>query len=475
MRRSLVYLILGAILLAFGCSEERVTAPPAPYDDAASSFDASAAAWGIVEQAGWPAEVPREELEVAGVAQCHGGHFPIHSFEREEIIPGVAHYSCQVRSGQGPYGMIGIHRVVKETSPGHPILTPNTVFLLHGDWVGFETCFLPGTYSPTAPAEFGIAAYLAQGDVDVWGIDQAWYLIPEGVTNFNFMKHWGVQREVDHLNDGIAVARIVRLLTGNGVGKVHLLGFSSGSMTGYALLNQETQVPEARRQVKGLIPVDWEMKTNSEPMMAADREYLEYLRSLYDSRVYQEDVFFRPLAELARMCPDDPSPFMEGFTNWQAVFVIFASPLSVDYAGHYVAGVWEEVPPWPDPLPVDFRFTPVDRWLDFMAHGAVYEPILFEVQMYEMEVDPGNLPFDDHLSEITVPILAVGAGGGFMPNPYMDELVGSTDFTELVVRLEGHSYEEALLDIAHCDIFLADNAPGLFWQPILEWIHAHPE
>jgi hypothetical protein len=101
-----------------------------------------------------------------------------------------------------------------------------------------------------------LAVYLAQRNVDVWGIDQAWTLVPVSETNFDFMKDWGMQRQVEDLSAGIEVARRLRAITGNGYEPMLLMGWSSGATTGFALLNHETRLPAAKRKIRAFIPVD---------------------------------------------------------------------------------------------------------------------------------------------------------------------------------------------------------------------------
>ncbi len=463
--RTLPWLFVLALIA--GCADERVSAPDSPRsgDETGLGADHEALALAMVSQAGWALD---ESLAADHeTAQEQRLHWQAVEFIGREVVAGdVVHYAWHLRIGPGTYDKIGLHRVVRETRPWRPIRTSRSIFLQHGDYVGFATAFLPGSYSPNTPADFGVAVHLADADVDVWGIDQAWTLIPEGLADFSFMADWGLQREVDRLSAGIAIARLTRFLTGSGHGKVLLLGYSAGAFTGYALLNQETQLPAACRQVKGFIPVDSEMRTDWQELIDADRGYLEYLQYLYAGGQYQEDVIWRTVAFLARTEPDGESPFYPPLTNWQASLAMAAAPYGATSA-HYLAGVWE------GELPVGLRFTPTDRWLDFLATGVSYEPILSRIDFYSVECGVGDPPFDDHVGEIRVPILSVGAGGGFMPDTYMDELVASTDFTELVIQLE--PADQAVIDIGHVDLFTADIAPELVWQPILEWIEAHSE
>jgi hypothetical protein len=81
-------------------------------------------------------------------------------------------------------------------------------------------------------------------------------------------------------------------------------------------------------------------------------------------------------------------------------------------------------------------------------------------------------PFDDHLAEVTLPILYVGAAGGWGERAYYAvNLTGSTDITKSIVQL--HPDSEPELDFGHADLFTATNAETLVWQPILNWLVTH--
>ncbi len=70
-----------------------------------------------------------------------------------------------------------------------------------------------------------------------------------------------------------------------------------------------------------------------------------------------------------------------------------------------------------------------------------------------------------------MPVLYVGAGGGFGEfGVFNTTVLGSTDVSSLVVSLN----EDRAIDIGHQELFIADNAENLFWQPVLAWIQAHP-
>ena len=243
MRTRTVLLLFCLAFLAFGCSEKAST-PLAPAGEQGLdvSAGAHAPAWAFVNQAKWPVEASESELSEAGVEANTTAVVPLLNFDRTVIAGDIVHYSATIVVGPGKYDKIGIHRVVREKSPYHPIRAKKAFFLLHGDLKRFETMWIPGRFSPTLPDDFGLAVYLARNGVDVWGMDQAWNFIPRSETDFSFFADWGIQREVDHLEIGLGVARAARLITGNGHDKMLLLGYSSGSATGYSLLNQESQI-----------------------------------------------------------------------------------------------------------------------------------------------------------------------------------------------------------------------------------------
>jgi hypothetical protein len=82
------------------------------------------------------------------------------------------------------------------------------------------------------------------------------------------------------------------------------------------------------------------------------------------------------------------------------------------------------------------------------------------------------VPFDDHLSEITVPILFAGAAGGFGKTGYYSTtLTSSTDITKFITQLQPD--DQRAIDFGHADNVLARDAETLVWQPILDWIVAH--
>ncbi len=461
--RSFVYVCV--LMLVAGCSEERGGVPSAPTGETDSVWDAEAAgiAWGIVDEAGWPAEAESQ----TGVPQCHGGHAPLLHFERTPIAGDVVHYSIQLRVGPGQYDVIGLHRVVRESRPHRPIRTAKSVFMQHGSSKTFVGMWLPGLTSETTPDDFGMGYYLAANDIDVWGIDQSWTLVPGSETNTDFMADWGLERQMGDLRTAVSVARLVRLITGCGRNKMILAGYSNGIPTTISLVNEETQLPPVRRNVGGYIPIDCPIRVEPGLLQETLAFYSEYYQSLHDGGLYGEEVLFAPMAELVRCCPEEPSPFDPTLTNLEFALLMSAGPvLFPGHPFHYWAGVLEEG------MPVELRFVDWELWLDFLASGTAYEPIIWTVDWCGYVAGILDTPYDDHFAEIEIPILNITPAGGFAEATYHGlSLLGSTDVETLMPAM-GLPVEE---EYAHIDIFTYPGSEQLVWQPILEWIVEHSD
>lgn len=463
MRRHLLCVLCFAVLLLPACAENPMVTEPAGQAGLSSPEQADQLASVLVEEAGWSFETEdgspgpdavRPEVQAA-----------LRWMDRTPVTADVAHYQFDLRIGSGPHDVVRIHRVVKETRPRRPIRTDRTLFLLHGDCGPFAATYLPGVCCPSFPADFGIAAFLAQNDVDVWGMDMAYVLVPPQTEDFSFMQDWGLQREADELRIGMAVARFCRLLTGNDLAPLNLLGFCGGVSIGYTALNDETQLPRPLRSIGGYIQVEMSFGSVHEGWVQANCDWAAYCREKLDRGIYQEDWFMPLLADLARNDPEGESPIIPGFTNWQAALFAGAGPFwFADSHNH--AGVWESG------LPVGFQYVSVDHYLDICAASPPHQPLLYKYEVCAIDCGEEDLPYDDHVSQIEVPVLYVGAAGGF--GPYCDHvlsLLGSDDIQRLDVRLLGP--DEALLDYGHNDLFAGANAELLVWQPILEWVAAH--
>ncbi len=73
-----------------------------------------------------------------------------------------------------------------------------------------------------------------------------------------------------------------------------------------------------------------------------------------------------------------------------------------------------------------------------------------------------DVAFDDHLGQISVPILYVGRN---TTGVYTTTRTASNDIASLIVTQP---------NLSHADLFLARDAESAVWKPILDWILAHP-
>lgn len=413
-------------------------------------------------------ETAREVSAKAGWSDsAHSSQDWVQLVERHVLTGDIVHYQFRVRVGQGKHDVIGIHRVVRETTPHNPIRTFDNLFLLHGDFKDFTGSWLPG--GSTRP-DFGLAVYLAQRNVDVWGIDQAWTLVPASETNFDFMKDWGIQRQAEDLSAGIEVARRLRAITGNGYEPMLLMAWSSGAPTGFALLNQETRLPAAKRKIRAFIPVDQGVITNdpawNDLMCAVVASY----QATIDGGQYQDFNPLPPFGVPALQAPNAPSQLINGFTNLQAALALGTLPIYDGFNTHLWAGIFDE-----NGVPTGLQYTKEKLVIDFMVNAPPYEPLAFERDEYITSCSQYNVSWDDRLRQIRVPILWVQAGNaGFgYGGVHTLDVLGTNDLTRLSISL--HPPDEALLDFAHVDLFTAENAPDLVWRPMLNWVRQHSD
>jgi hypothetical protein len=123
-------------------------------------------------------------------------------------------------------------------------------------------------------------------------------------------------------------------------------------------------------------------------------------------------------------------------------------------------------------LPVDLEYTPIEGTLDFLMTASPYEAGRFVLDYFTVLCDEVDVPFDDHLVEISIPVLYLSAAGGIGETGfYTTTLLGTDDVTLVNPQLRPPELIE--FDIGHIDIWTADDAPALFWEPLLNWIDDH--
>lgn len=455
------FVVVLAFVAVVGCDRDLPVEPAPTTDQAAAEVNAAQCAEDLAKLADWEID----DDAVLPARDDKDGGLCLFSFRREVITGNIVHYSVRVPVGYGPHDVIGLHRIVKERRPGQPIRSQKSILFQHGCCKDFVGVFQPSLTSPSTPDGFGIAAYLAEHDIDVWGIDQAWTLVPLHDDDAQFMAGWGLARQIRDLRTAVAIARATRLLTGNGHAKLILAGYSNGIPTTIGLINEETQLPPGRRDIGGYIPFDMAIKTDSGAMHDNLAYYSELYHSLHQDGFYDEPVFFAPLADLVRCCPDDPCPYSPDLTNRQYALVVSTTP-SPGETFHYWAGTFDD-----DGMPSGLRFITPARWLDFLGTGVPYEPIIWTAEWTGYVAGTLNTPYDDHLAEIRVPVLDVTPLGGVSAagTAYGLSLLGSTD----VQTLEPAMGLPILEEFAHIDLFTYEGADELVWRPVLDWIVAH--
>lgn len=395
----------------------------------------------------------------------------IRHMDRTVLGEDVVHYRFDVVVGPGRFDAIRVHRIVREKQPYQPIHTMGGVLLLPGSPNFFEAIFMAPLISQVPAWDQSITVFLAKNKVDVWGMDYSWAFVPTGQKNFKFMKSWGIARDTQHAEIALALARAIRAATGQGSGRLEVLGFSYGGAIAYAAAGDETQQPRALRNIKGLISADMLMKFQEQfnrdyrcTLMAADQANL-------DAGIYSDDsgVFLKQLSDLAASAPEDPSPIFSGMTNYQAAEFLGTSTWLVDsnpIFWHFAAGYLDE-----NGIPSDLRYTDSRLWRDLLGNVPPHLPMQsdWDIDALFCGVD---VPFDSHLQQIAVPILYVGAAGGFGTyGYYTTSLTASTDITKFTVQFQPD--DQRMSDFGHADLFLATDADKLVWKPILDWIVAH--
>jgi pimeloyl-ACP methyl ester carboxylesterase len=388
--------------------------------------------------------------------------------DRTVIRDDIVHYCYDVVVGPGKFDVIRLHRVVKERQPYHPIRTVDGVMLLPGLPTYFEGSFMGPLISQVPTWDRSIVVFLAKNNLDVWGMDYGWALVPAQTTDFNFMKGWGVEKDTRHAEIALSLARRIRTITDQGFGRLHLLGYSYGAVIAYSVAGEETQWPRFLRNVKGIIPVDWALKFEEKSIRDYYCSMVAIDQANLDAGVYNDDsgLFLRQLSDLALSAPDEESPFLPPLANYQVALVLGASTWLLNgQFWHFVGGYLDA-----NGIPTDLRYTEAPLWLDWLHAVAPRGTMQTWFDIDAVLCGDVEVRFDDHLREIAVPILYVGAGGGVGEfGYYTTSLTASKDVTKIKVTLE----LDRTVDFGHVDLFTATNAETLVWRPILDWLKAH--
>lgn len=407
------------------------------------------------------------------------GSCTVVSVERRVLAADIAEYSAVIQIGARRDDVaIGIHRVVRERAPWSSAPTRHALMMVHGDAWPFDAAFLdaPGA----APISF------ARDDIDVWGVDLRWTRVLAETTDFGFMRTWGLDTDGEDLALALSVARAGRFYSGSGFAKLSLLGWSRGGQLGYTYLAAETQRAAAQRHVGGFIPVDLYLKVPRDAPERAEacariHDPIQGNLALYDSGVFASNggsllsasgrLALQQPAAINPIFPPQGTPF-SGLTNEQLglalgaqTYLALFNPPQPRY--HFVGGRFS-----PDGIPAGLSYvaTP-QRWFGALQGAAPFEPLKVLLDADAVICDDGSSTLDDHLAQITVPVLYVGAAGGFGASGlHTLSLLASTDKTSLI---QSATPGDPLRDYGHFDIWLAADAERLWWQPMARWIKDH--
>ncbi len=398
----------------------------------------------------------------------------IDRFERRNLAGGVVHERATLKVGLGPHANIGIHRVYKPRATRRSRRT-ESVMLVHGSNVGFEGTFLTGvdevlsgstSLEARGSAQQALPIFLARSGVDVWGIDFRWVLVEADTEDLSFMAEWGQAFDAADLDLGLRVARLARFLTGDGWNKMDLLGYSRGGRTSYVYLNDESQRPRRRRQVDRLIHIDVAFKSTLPGGNPEACERAEAVQAQIDGGdVALDNRILTILGELAIEAPDAPSPVMPGLTNLQVAIGFGTLPTSPGSSFHLFAGRFEEG------APVDLAFTRLRTGLDLLASVSAFQPRAGSRDALITLCNSDDDELDDHLEDVVVPVLYIGAAGGNQDFGLATFPFLGSEILESLIVSELPPGDEAL-DVGHADLLTMEQARERVWTPILDWIRA---
>lgn len=409
---------------------------------------------------------PSPDVALATAAEALGGV----QIRREHVTGDVFHYGFDLRVGAGPNARLHVDRVVRERAPGVPRHTTAAVMLLHGDFATFVTSFAPVLGDPQSIS--GLATWLAERDIDVWGTDRRWTTAPETGADLSDEGAMSLDQELGDIATALGFARGVRLVGDASTQRMTLVGFSRGGELAYFYASREATRPAALRHVGGLVPLDVYVS-----LSPADedlrRTFCEFAAGEYaalaDGVTDSPNDFQITAGRLALAAPDDPSPLNPARSNRDVMrrfvgltFNFFpATPLY-----HLIAPVraGTEV--------TGLRLSSDDVVARWLAGAPPHQSMREAADTDALTCGDPPLPVDVPLSRIRVPLLLIAAAGGYGDHAvFSTTQVGSTDVTAMVIRQLPPEREAE--DIGHADLLFAPAAESLAWQPLLAWLRRH--
>jgi pimeloyl-ACP methyl ester carboxylesterase len=413
-----------------------------------------------------------ESLGAVTGAVESAGPSSLMDISRVHVSGDVWQHSLLLRVGDTPNAVLRIHRIVRERAPWLPRPTSAGAMFVHGDFSRFSSNFAPVLDDPASEVD-GMAVDLAQRGLDVWGFDRRWAVAaPDAdLSDFGDM---GMVQELDDVGRALAVARAVRLATGSGGDRLHLVGFSRGGFLAYAYAARDAALPPPLRSVKGLVPLDvWAElppeDTDARAFVCGSAAW-EY-QQIADGVTDQENSVFIAIGELAASDPDGPSPFFTDpqLTNRDA----FLASAGQTYFFFPVTSHYHLAAPFLDGgVVTGLRESPEAVIASWFAHASPHQSMREVADTDAVWCGDGSGPIDVDLARIRVALFYLGAAGGYGDHGlYSTTLVSSTDVTTSVIRRFGP--EGAFEDFGHGDILFASDAPDLVWRPLAEWLASH--
>jgi pimeloyl-ACP methyl ester carboxylesterase len=375
------------------------------------------------------------------------------SLTREHVHGDLYHYSALIPVGDGPNASIRVHRLVREVAPFVPARSRQAVMMLHGDFSTFDTNFA-----------VGLAPYLAEGGIDVWGFDRRWTIPQDPAADVSDFGTMGLAVDVADVDTALAFARAMRVIGGNGLRPITLVGFSHGGQLAYVAASVDAARPQ--HQVGGVVSLDYygtlgpdaaEIKAAACENSALGYEYVA------EGFVDSDNSLQIALGELAREKPDETTPFtfFGSITNREAMLVL----VTQTYKFAPLAPLYHLLAPSSDGLAETTELA-ANTWLE---HSPYHESFLESVD-FDAQLCGDAPPVDAPLSRIRVPVLFIGAAGGAGSlGLYSTTQVASSDVTSFVVARG----TDRAAEYGHADLLLAASAETRVWQPLAAWLRAH--
>ena len=381
------------------------------------------------------------------------------SLLREHVKGDVYHYQFDIPVGSTPNARVRVHRVVREIAPWRPRKTSHAVMLLHGDFAGFVTNFVPTLGEPASSAP-GLAPYLVGRGVDAWGVDRRWVL-PAADGDISDLGAMGVEQELGDTAIALAFARATRAITDGDGGRIVLGGFSHGGELVYAYAATDG------RHVSAIAPIDIYHDLAPEDSAAKDlacaNEAFER-DALAQGSTDVDNSFFVGLGLLDRSDPAGDSPFFPGTTNRDAMLGFMGqtyafAPFTPNY--HLASPVLDA-----SGTVTRFRETSEQNVSAWLAGAPPHQSMREGAELDGIWCGDTARP---DLSRIHVPLYYLGAAGGFGAHGlYTTTRVSSTDVSTHIVHRFGAAREAE--DFGHGDLLYANDAEALAWRGLATWL-----